>query len=73
MDRLDAEGGGELLYAMEAAGVLVGELAEVETFTQPAVEWGKKATWALIRGEETGETAVIDERERLRIGETESL
>ena len=73
IDRLDAESVGELLYAMEAACVLGGELADVETFTQPAVEWGKNATRALIRGESTGETAVIDERERLRIGETESL
>jgi len=73
IDRLDAENLGELLYAMEAACVLVGELADVETFTQPAVEWGKNATRALIRGEDTEETAVIDERERLRIGETESL
>jgi len=41
--RLDARSLGELLYGMEAACVLVGELAEVETFTQPAVEWGKRA------------------------------
>ncbi len=66
IDRLDAESVGELLYAMEAACVLVGELADVETFTQPAVEWGKHAARALIRGEATDETAVIDERERLR-------
>ncbi len=70
IDRLDAESVGELLYAMEAACVLVGELADVETFTQPAVEWGKHATRALIRGEATDETAVIDDRERLRFGET---
>jgi glucose-6-phosphate isomerase len=47
---------------MEAACVLMGELAEVETFTQPAVEWGKRATRALIQGETTEETRVVDER-----------
>ncbi|WP_424002573.1 glucose-6-phosphate isomerase [Haloarcula salina] len=73
IDRLDAHSVGELLYAMEAACVLVGELAGVETFTQPAVEWGKNATRALVRGEETEETAVVDDRERLRVGETESI
>jgi glucose-6-phosphate isomerase len=62
IDRLDPQGVGELLYAMEAACVLMGELADVETFTQPAVEWGKRATRALIQGESTEETAVVDER-----------
>ena len=62
IDRLDPQGVGELLYAMEAACVLMGELAEVETFTQPAVEWGKRATRALIQGETTEETRVVDER-----------
>ncbi|MFC6974554.1 glucose-6-phosphate isomerase [Halomicroarcula sp. GCM10025709] len=62
IDRLDPQGVGELLYAMEAACVLMGELAEVETFTQPAVEWGKRATRALIQGESTEETRVVDER-----------
>jgi len=41
IDRVD-EGLGELLYAMEAACVLYGELASVSTFTQPAVEWGRR-------------------------------
>jgi len=73
IDRLDAHSVGELLYAMEAACVLVGELAGVETFTQPAVEWGKRATRGLVKGEQTEETAAVDDRERLRIGETESI
>ncbi|MFC7076718.1 glucose-6-phosphate isomerase [Haloarcula halophila] len=62
IDRLDPQGVGELLYAMEAACVLMGELAGVETFTQPAVEWGKRATRALVQGETTEETRVVDER-----------
>jgi len=42
IDRVDERGLGELLYAMEAACVLYGELASVSTFTQPAVEWGRR-------------------------------
>lgn len=50
---LDAAGIGELLYGFEAATIMVGELAGVETFTQPAVEWGKRATRDLLgSGEE---------------------
>jgi glucose-6-phosphate isomerase len=48
VDCLDARSLGELLYGMEAACVLAGELAGVETFTQPAVEWGKRATRDLL-------------------------
>jgi glucose-6-phosphate isomerase len=50
IDRVDERGLGELLYGMEAACVLYGELAEVSTFTQPAVEWGKKAARGLLGG-----------------------
>jgi glucose-6-phosphate isomerase len=67
LDRLDAAEVGALLYAMEAACVLVGELADVETFTQPAVEWGKNATRGLIRGVETEETRTVAERTSYRI------
>ncbi|WP_135303818.1 glucose-6-phosphate isomerase [Haloarcula amylovorans] len=62
IDRLDARSLGELLYATEAACVLVGELADVETFTQPAVEWGKRAARGLLSGEDTEETRTVAER-----------
>jgi glucose-6-phosphate isomerase len=48
IDRPDARGVGDLLYSMEAACVLAGELYGVETFTQPAVEWGKRAARGLL-------------------------
>ena len=62
IDRLDAAELGELLYSMEAATILVGELADIETFTQPAVEWGKRAARGLLSGEETEETRVVEGR-----------
>jgi len=67
VDRLDAHALGELLYSMEAATILVGELADIETFTQPAVEWGKRAARALLAGEETAETATIEDLPDLRV------
>jgi glucose-6-phosphate isomerase len=64
VDRVDAHGIGELLYAMEAATVMYGELAGVSTFTQPAVEWGKKAARGLLGGGDFEEAdAVADKRE----------
>ena len=61
--RLDAECVGRLLYDMEAACVLCGELLEVSTFTQPAVEWGKRAARGLLGGGEFEEAeAVADKR-----------
>ena len=64
VDRVDAHGIGELMYAMEAATVMYGELAGVSTFTQPAVEWGKKAARGLLGGGEFQEAeAVADKRE----------
>ena len=68
VDRLDARSVGELLYGMEAACVLVGELTGVETFTQPAVEWGKVAARGLLGAEGETERAAADavaEKERL--------
>lgn len=53
IDAIDERGVGELLYTMEAACIMAGELADVETFTQPAVEWGKETARALLRGEKT--------------------
>jgi glucose-6-phosphate isomerase len=49
---VDARSVGRLLYDFEAACVLAGELYGVETFTQPAVEWGKDAARGLLRGDE---------------------
>ena len=64
VDQIDAHAIGELLYAMEAATVIYGELAGVSTFTQPAVEWGKKAARGLLGGGEFEEAdAVADKRE----------
>jgi glucose-6-phosphate isomerase len=68
LDHLDARSVGELLYGMEAACVLVGELEGVETFTQPAVEWGKTAARGLLGGAGEAEreaAAAVAEKERL--------
>ena len=62
------EGVGELLYAMEAACVLVGELHGIETFTQPAVEWGKRAARGLLGGGEFEESEAVAEKRRLVVG-----
>jgi glucose-6-phosphate isomerase len=59
------EGVGELLVAMEAACILVGELHGVETFTQPAVEWGKRAARGLLGGGEFEEADAVAEKRRL--------
>jgi glucose-6-phosphate isomerase len=67
IDRLDAEGIGELLYNMEAACVLAGELYGVETFTQPAVEWGKRAARGLLGDGEFEEAEAVASKERLVI------
>jgi len=65
IDRLDARGVGRLLYDMEAACVLAGELAGVETFTQPAVEWGKRAARGLLGGGEFEEADAVREKTEL--------
>jgi glucose-6-phosphate isomerase len=63
--RVDERNLGELLYAMEAATVLYGELDSVSTFTQPAVEWGKKAARGLLGGGDFEEAEAVQEKERL--------
>jgi glucose-6-phosphate isomerase len=65
VDRLDERGVGELLYGMEAACVMYGELAGVETFTQPAVEWGKRAARGLLGGGDFEEAAAVGEKRSL--------
>ena len=67
LDRLDAESVGELLYGMEVACVLAGELAGVETFTQPAVEWGKRAARGLLGGGDFEEAAAVEDKTELRV------
>ncbi|MFC5134437.1 MULTISPECIES: glucose-6-phosphate isomerase [Haloferacaceae] len=67
IDRVDERALGELLYGMEAACVLYGELANVSTFTQPAVEWGKKAARGLLGGGEFAEVEAVADKREFRI------
>jgi glucose-6-phosphate isomerase len=67
VEAVDAASLGRLLYGMEAACILSGELAGVETFVQPAVEWGKRAARGLLRGESTAETKAVEDRTALWI------
>jgi glucose-6-phosphate isomerase len=64
LDRIDGAGIGELLYSMETACVLAGELYGIETFTQPAVEWSKRATRGLV-GDGNEASASVAEKTRL--------
>ncbi|WP_254546067.1 glucose-6-phosphate isomerase [Halomarina pelagica] len=68
IDALDAESLGRLLYDLEAACVLAGELMGVSTFTQPAVEWGKRAARGLLGGGDFEEAEAVAGKERLEIG-----
>ncbi|MDQ2056090.1 glucose-6-phosphate isomerase [Halobellus sp. H-GB7] len=65
IDAVDERSLGALLYEMEAACVLYGELAAVSTFTQPAVEWGKRAARGLLGGGDFEEADAVDERTSL--------
>jgi glucose-6-phosphate isomerase len=67
IDRVDEYGLGELLYSMEAATVLAGELYGVDTFVQPAVEWGKKAARGLLGGGDFEEADAVAEKNVLEI------
>ena len=67
IDGVDERSLGSLLYGMEAACVLHGELAGVSTFTQPAVEWGKRAARGLLGGGDFPEADAVEERTSLRI------
>jgi len=67
LDRVDAHGLGGLLYGMEAACVLVGELSGVNAFDQPAVEWGKRAARGLLGGGEFEEAGAIAGKTSLRV------
>ena len=65
VDRLDADGLGELLYGMEAATILAAELMGVDAFDQPAVEWGKRTVRELLAEEDTTRTRAVNHRPRL--------
>ncbi len=67
IDALDAYSLGELLVSMEAATIMTGELLEVETFTQPAVEWGKRAARGLLGGDDTPEANAVGDTRSLTI------
>ncbi|WP_336343604.1 glucose-6-phosphate isomerase [Halalkalicoccus ordinarius] len=67
IDRVDERSLGRLLYGMEAATVLAGELYGIETFTQPAVEWGKNAARGLLGADESEEARAVQEKDRLVI------
>jgi glucose-6-phosphate isomerase len=65
IDRVDAAGIGELLYAMEAACVLVAELGSIDAFDQPAVEWGKRAARDALRGAGSTAADTLEEKTSL--------
>ena len=67
IDAVDERSVGGLLYGMEAACVLHGELAGVPTFTQPAVEWGKRAARGLLGGGEFPEAEAVEARTSLPV------
>jgi glucose-6-phosphate isomerase len=67
IDRVDAAGVGDLLYSMEAACVLAGELRGVDAFDQPAVEWGKDAARELLGGADTPRTRAVADKRTLEI------
>lgn len=69
IDRVDEQGLGELLFGMEAACIAYGELAELSTFTQPAVEWGKRAARGLLGGGDFEEADAVRGKDRLVVGE----
>lgn len=67
LDRVDAHGIGDLLFGFEAACVLAGELMDVATFTQPAVEWGKRAARGLLGSGDFEEAAAVEDKTELRV------
>ncbi|TMT85537.1 glucose-6-phosphate isomerase [Haloterrigena sp. H1] len=67
LERVDEYELGGLLYGLEAACVLAGELYGVNTFEQPAVEWAKKATRGLLGGGEFEEAEAVADKTELRV------
>jgi glucose-6-phosphate isomerase len=48
LPRVDAFSIGSLLYMLQMATAVAGELYDVDAFDQPGVELSKKATYALM-------------------------
>ena len=67
IERVDERSLGRLLYGMEAACIVAGELYGIETFTQPAVEWGKRAARGLLGAGEFEEAEAVREKSSLII------
>ncbi len=67
LERVDAFELGGLLYGLEAACVMAGELAGVNAFDQPAVEWAKRATRGLLGGGDFAEAEAVEAKTSLRV------
>jgi len=67
INAIDAQSLGALLYEFEAACICYGELASVPTFTQPAVEWGKRAARGLLGDDKFMEAATVADKPTLRV------
>jgi glucose-6-phosphate isomerase len=65
IDRVDARSLGRLLYGVEAACVLAGELYGIDAFVQPAVEWGKRATRGILGEGDYEEATTVAEKTTL--------
>jgi len=65
IERVDARSMGRLLYGFEAACVLAGDLYGVDTFVQPAVEWGKRAARGLLGGGDFEEADAVADKTTL--------
>jgi len=62
IDRVDEYNLGNLLYNMKAATVMAGELYGIDTYVQPAVEWGKKAARGLLGGGDFEEADAVADK-----------
>lgn len=69
-EQLTAHSIGSLLFNMELACIMYGELMGIETFTQPAVEWGKRAARELLTTDDRTESEFAPEKNRFIIDST---
>ena len=67
LERVDERELGGLLYGLEAACVLAGELSGVNAFDQPAVDWAKRAARGLLGGGDFPEAEAVDAKTTLRV------
>lgn len=67
IERIDERSLGRLLYGTEAACVMAGDLFDVETFVQPAVEWSKRAVRGLLDGGGSGESEAVREKTEIAL------